>query len=115
MFMPIIRYKNESNSQRIPLRSAVRLRCLCQSLDTRMKAIHNSLRGYLFGGLMFMPIIRYKNESNSQPLMRYLFYAARCLCQSLDTRMKAIHNLFSAIVVISLDVNTIFRDMFESN
>ena len=64
---------------------------------------------------MFMPIIRYKNESNSQHAEALISGSARCLCQSLDTRMKAIHNLFPAIVVISLDVNTIFRDMFKSN
>ena len=43
-------------------------------------------------GKMFMPIIRYKNESNSQPPAPSPRRACRCLCQSLDTRMKAIHN-----------------------
>ena len=39
---------------------------------------------------MFMPIIRYKNESNSQLRQGSRRAMARCLCQSLDTRMKAI-------------------------
>ena len=39
-----------------------------------------------------MPIIRYKNESNSQHRRVTIVRLERCLCQSLDTRMKAIHN-----------------------
>jgi len=57
-----------------------------------MKAIHNKPGSGKTTKKMFMPIIRYKNESNSQRLSRLALAIAGCLCQSLDTRMKAIHN-----------------------
>ena len=40
MFMPIFRYKSESNSQQMANGIKAKLGCLCQSLDTRMKAIN---------------------------------------------------------------------------
>jgi len=41
---------------------------------------------------MFMPIFRYKSESNSQPAVAAGSVPSGCLCQSLDTSLKAIHN-----------------------
>ena len=57
-----------------------------------MKAIHNGHSAIDAWMEMFMPIIRYKNESNSQHRRVTIVRLERCLCQSLDTRMKAIHN-----------------------
>ena len=88
--MPIIRYKNESNSQRTSPGSPIDWRCLCQSLDTRMKAIHNaSEEGQLAG--------------------------VGCLCQSLDTRMKAIHNTLRRTVRFVRMFMPIIRYKNESN
>ena len=46
------------------------MRCLCLSLDTSLKAIHNSGDGEAGDDEMFMPIFRYKFESNSQPVQQ---------------------------------------------
>ena len=41
---------------------------------------------------MFMPIFRYKFESNSQLQIDLWTNLTGCLCLSLDTSLKAIHN-----------------------
>ena len=113
--MPIIRYKSESNSQRGGLGGLARARCLCQSLDTSLKAIHNTSRWTARNIRMFMPIIRYKSESNSQQPWCRPARSRWCLCQSLDTSLKAIHNTTTVAVAVRLMFMPIIRYKSESN
>ena len=43
MFVPLHRYKFESNSQRSGRTSRTVCRCLCHYIDTSLKAIHNPI------------------------------------------------------------------------
>ena len=67
LFMPMQRYKFESNSQPAVTTAPSTPRCLCQCKDTNLKAIHNPSPLSLLSGRLFMPMQRYKFESNSQP------------------------------------------------
>ena len=115
MFMPIFRYKSESNSQPSKAWRLSRWRCLCQSLDTSLKAIHNYTSEHHLPRQMFMPIFRYKSESNSQRSRCGLVSAGRCLCQSLDTSLKAIHNQPHRAPLVYQMFMPIFRYKSESN
>ena len=92
LFMPMQRYKFESNSQPNIAQGGSVQCCLCQCKDTNLKAIHNNI--WLYSSLcwLFMPMQRYKFESNSQQVAPRLWWSVGCLCQCKDTNLKAIHN-----------------------
>ena len=118
LFMPMQRYKFESNSQPIWLLHILMLSCLCQCKDTNLKAIHNPPPWFPWPwsvvyanakiqiwkqfttwsewkdwiATLFMPMQRYKFESNSQQKHKKKGPAKGCLCQCKDTNLKAIHN-----------------------
>ena len=77
--------------------------CLCQCKDTNLKAIHNTVNSHAIVKQLFMPMQRYKFESNSQPDSISNFTSLCCLCQCKDTNLKAIHN-FTAASPLVIDV-----------
>ena len=56
---------------------------------------------------MFMPLHRYKFESNSQLRLGGSCRRARCLCHYIDTSLKAIHNTTAAARTGFMDVYAI--------
>ena len=115
LFMPMQRYKFESNSQLPARRTSWPSRCLCQCKDTNLKAIHNSLQFLRQREPLFMPMQRYKFESNSQPFVSTLQRLTRCLCQCKDTNLKAIHNRICRCPKRNLLFMPMQRYKFESN
>ena len=69
------------------------LRCLCQTLDTSLKAIHNHRRCEQPYRRDVYAINRYKFESNSQPSSTVCSTSWRCLCYYVDTSLKAIQEV----------------------
>ena len=93
LFMPMQRYKFESNSQLQNLFKSWRYSCLCQCKDTNLKAIHNWRTVF--------PTTRTVVYANAKIQIWKQFTTCRwqtceslcCLCQCKDTNLKAIHNL----------------------
>ena len=62
-----------------------------------------------------MLLHRYKFESNSQLLLSATVQETRCLCLSLDTSLKAIHNdvlmrIYPDMMLMLLHRNNDFKD-----
>ena len=56
---------------------------------------------------MYMPFVRYKFESNSQPFAGLAPQGVRCICHLLDTSLKAIHNWDVLMLGRTVDVYAI--------
>ena len=115
MFMPLHRYKFESNSQHDDSRGLLRIGCLCHYIDTSLKAIHNTWRNATTTAAMFMPLHRYKFESNSQHVCELALKRLGCLCHYIDTSLKAIHNSSIWTCEYAAMFMPLHRYKFESN
>ena len=73
MYMPYVRYKFESNSQHFDEQLLATGRCICHMLDTSLKAIHNESLLRVVRGVMYMPYVRYKSESNKSKINLFSF------------------------------------------
>ena len=115
--------KNESNSQRIGYIRDLATSCFVSQRYWKMKAIHNitnwvwrrvgvvlypkdtekwkqfttRFRKWTKGKRLFCIPKILKNESNSQPSIRLLIRSLRCFVSQRYWKMKAIHNISSAI------------------
>ena len=121
------RYKIESNSQQ-PIKSKpTPLGCVSHCKDTKLKAIHNKFNtctlnqivvfhtakiqnwkqftteivGISISERLCFTLQRYKIESNSQLIRRYMVLQVRCVSHCKDTKLKAIHNFLSSSDIFS--------------
>ena len=92
LFMPMQRYKFESNSQPEPAVIAIWQVVYANAKIQIWKQFTTTVIVSLFVILLFMPMQRYKFESNSQRVTSLRDIMACCLCQCKDTNLKAIHN-----------------------
>ena len=86
------RYKIESNSQLEKCGSIVSVSCVLHCKDTKLKAIHNSVKRITALSKLCFTLQRYKIESNSQLLVGPSRLVRCCVLHCKDTKLKAIHN-----------------------